>query len=44
MRIPFEIPAKGMKDADKSRGKSFRFTVFVEEAENNTSDCGKKTV
>lgn len=44
MGIPFQIPAKSMKDEDKTGREEFRFIVFVEHVEDDASDRRKKTV
>lgn len=44
MRIPFEISAKGMKDADEARSKAFRFIHLEEHTKNKIADRMKETV
>lgn len=44
MRIPFERPAEGMKDADETGHKIPAFVQFMEEPEDDTADSLKKTV
>ncbi len=42
MGIPFQIPAKGMKDKDKSGSEAFCFVVFAKHIEDDTSDSRKE--
>ena len=44
MGIPFQIPAKGMQDKDKTGCKKFRFIIFVKHTEDDASDSRKKMV
>jgi len=44
MRIPFEIPAKGMKNTDESRSKEFRLIHHKKHTKNNITDGMKKAV
>lgn len=44
MRIPFEVTAKGMKDADKTGSETFRFVGAMEHAKDNTADSREKAV
>jgi len=44
MRIPFEIPAKGMKDADEARSKEFTLIHFEKHTKNNIADGMKEAV
>lgn len=44
MRIPFEIPAKGMKNADEARGKMFRLIHLKKHTKNNIADRMKEAV
>ena len=44
MRIPFEVPAKCMEDADETRSEVFRFVNFVEHPEDDIPDRMEKTV
>lgn len=44
MGIPFQVPAKSVKDKDKTGCKKFGFIIFVEHVEDDASDSRKKTV
>jgi hypothetical protein len=44
MRIPFEVPAKCMEDADETRSEVFRFVNFVEHPKDDIPDRMEKTV
>ncbi len=44
MRIPFQIPAKGMEDTDKTGSKAFGPVVFMEHTGDNTVNGGEKAV
>ena len=44
MRIPLQVSAKGVEDEDKAGSEQFRFVLFVEHTENDTSDSRKKAV
>lgn len=43
MGIPFQIPAKSVKDKDKPGCKKFRFIIFVKHLQDYTSNGRKKT-
>lgn len=38
VRIPFEIPSKGMEDADKARGKVFGLVKFEKHTQDDIPD------
>ena len=42
MRIPFEIPPKGMKDQNETGSEIFGFVIFMKQTEDNALDCLKK--
>ena len=42
MRIPFKIPAKGMKDADETRSKAFSLIHLEKHTKNNITDRMKE--
>ena len=42
MRVPFQVPPKGMKNADKSGCKIFGFIDFGKHAQNDIADRRKK--
>ena len=42
VRVPFQVPTKGMKDADKSGCKIFGFIDFGKHAQNDIADRRKK--
>ena len=42
MRIPFEIPSKGMKDQNETWSEIFGFVIFMKQTDDNTSDSLKK--
>lgn len=44
MRIPFQVPAKGMKNTNKTGNKGLGFINLVEHAQNNTADSRKEAV
>lgn len=44
MGIPFQVPAKGMKDTDKPRSKEFGFVIFMEHTRDNTVNGREKAV
>ena len=44
VRIPFQIPSKGMEDADKARSKEFRLIKFEEHAQDDVPDRMKEAV
>ncbi len=44
MRIPFEISAKGMKDADEARSKEFTLIHLEKHTKNNITDRVKEAV
>ena len=44
VRIPFEIPAKSMKDHDESRDKVLRLVKLGKHTQNNTGNSMKKTM
>lgn len=44
VRIPFEIPAKGMKNHDESRDKVLRLVELGKHTQNNTGNSMKKTM
>ena len=44
VRIPFEIPAKGMKNTDKTRSKEFGFIIFMEHTRDNTVNGREKAI
>ena len=44
MRIPFEIPAKSMKNHDITGSEAFGFVHFKEHVENNTGNRMEKTM
>lgn len=43
MRIPFQVPAESVEDADKTRGKVLFFIEVVEHAKYNRPDSMKQT-
>lgn len=44
MRIPFEVTTKGMEDADKAGGETFRLVFAMKHSENNAADSREKAV
>ena len=44
VRIPFQIPTKGMEYADKARGKVFGLVKFEEHAQDNIPDRMEQAV
>ncbi|MDR2024597.1 MAG: hypothetical protein LBQ71_15430 [Hungatella sp.] len=44
IRIPFEIPAKGMKDTAEGRSKEFGFVHLEKHTKNNITDRMKEMV
>lgn len=42
VRVPFQVPVKGMKDTDKSGCKIFGFIDFGKHAQNDIADRRKK--
>lgn len=42
MRIPFEIPPKGMKDQNETGSEFFGFVIFMKQTDNNAPDSFKK--
>lgn len=44
VRIPFQIPAKGMEDADKARSKEFGLVKFKEHAQDDIPDRMEQAV
>ncbi|BDZ82938.1 hypothetical protein Lac2_24340 [Claveliimonas bilis] len=44
MRIPFQIPAKGMKDTDKTRSKAFSIVIFEEHTGDDAVDSRKEGI
>lgn len=44
MRVPFQIPAKGVEDANKTRGKEFGFIVFMKHTSDNTVDSREEAM
>lgn len=42
MRIPLQVSTKGVEDEDKAGSEQFRFVLFVEYTENDTSDSRKR--
>lgn len=42
--VPFEISAKGMKNANKARSKRFRKVIFIKHSKNTASNGRKKAV
>ena len=44
MGIPFQVPAKGMKDTDKPRSKEFGFVIFMEHTRDNTVNGREKAI
>ena len=44
MGIPFEIPAKGMKNADEAGSEKLGFIVLMKQACDHIVDSGKKAV
>ena len=44
VRIPFEIPAKGMKNHDESRDKVLRLVELGKHTQNNAGNSMKKTM
>ena len=44
MRIPFQVSAKGMQDADKTGSKIFGLIEFIKHAKDYIPNRGKKTV
>lgn len=42
VRVPFQVPSKGMKDTDKSGCKIFGFIDFGKHAQNDIADRRKK--
>ena len=44
VRIPFEIPAKSMKNHDESRDKVLRLVKLGKHTQNNTGNSMKKTM
>lgn len=42
MRIPFEIPPKGMKDQNETGSEIFGFVIFMKQTEDNALNCLKK--
>lgn len=44
MRIPFQIPSKGMEDADKARSKVFGPVKFEEHAQDDIPDRMEEAV
>ena len=44
MRIPFQIPAKGMEDTNEAGSKTFRFIIFMKQASDDAVDRRKQAV
>lgn len=44
MGVPFQVPSKGMKDADEARGEELGFIHFMEHACHNIINSREKTV
>lgn len=44
MRVPLEVPAESVEDADEPWGEVFRFVDFVEHPQDDISDGVKETV
>ena len=44
MGIPFQVPAKGMKNTDKTRSKEFGFIIFMEHTRDNTVNGREKAI
>lgn len=44
MRVPFEIPAKGMEDHDETRGEIHGFIQLMKHVGNDRGDSVKKAV
>lgn len=42
MRIPFEIPPKGMKDQNETGSEIFGFVIFMKQTEDNALNCLKR--
>lgn len=38
MRLPFQVPAKGMEDTDKTRSEVFRLVKFEEHTQDDVPD------
>ncbi len=44
VRIPFQIPSKGMEDADKARSKVFGLVKFEEHTQDDIPDRMEQAV
>ena len=44
MRVPFQVPAKSVEDANKTRSKEFGFVVFMKHTQDNTADSREEAV
>lgn len=44
MRVPFQVPAKGVEDADKTRSKEFGWIVFMKHTQDHTADSREEAV
>ena len=44
MRVPFQVPAKSVEDANKTRSKEFGFVVFMKHTQANPADSREEAV
>ena len=44
MRVPFQVPAKSVEDANKTRSKEFGFIIFMEHTRDNTVNGREKAI